>query len=291
MDHCEIDMKLSYRVNFTGDENHWFDIENYVKFLCDHVRSMLKCTAKKLSVESLYANATAFVRDTVLGVSENGKRVGRLFEENGMHVYDVEVLSVAIKDPDIQQLMAQHQKTVVRQNLILAEKRRNKDQILEEEKISQDVEAARTETSKVKAQLTIEKLTEELKARLTEITNEMEEALKEEQTRNQVDGLKLTRESARTQAALDTDRIKLDRQIELIKLEMESFIQKAGSVTPQMIQALQAFGDKLAIDSACKSMAPLAILGGNSVADVVRNMFSGTSLGEVLTNALSGKKD
>lgn len=289
-DHCEIDMKLSYRVNFTGDESHWFDLENYVKFLCDHVRSILKCAAKKQSVENLYANATSFVRDTVLGVSEDGKRHGRLFEENGMHVYDVEVLSVSIKDPDIQQLLAQHQKTVVRQNLILAEKRRNRDQVLEEEKISQEVETARAETAKTQAHLTVEKLTEHLKAQLAQVENEAEAARKQEEAKNQVDSLKLAREEARYQAELDRERVKLDRQIELIKLEMESFIQKASSVSPQMIQALQAFGDKLAADAACKSMAPLAILGGNSVADVVKNMFSGTSLGEVLDRAFLGNK-
>jgi major vault protein len=35
-----VELKLVYRVNFEGDDSKWFAVENYVKFLCDHVRSV-----------------------------------------------------------------------------------------------------------------------------------------------------------------------------------------------------------------------------------------------------------
>ena len=46
-------------------------------------------------------------RDVVLGAQgEDGKRPGRLFLENGMRVYDLEVLGVSIGDAAIEQLLA-----------------------------------------------------------------------------------------------------------------------------------------------------------------------------------------
>jgi len=51
-----------------------------------------------------------------------------------------------------------------------------------------------------------------------------------------------------------------------------------------MIAAMQAFGDKLTLETALKAMAPLAILGGSSVSEVVGNIVKGTKLEGLLTN-------
>src|SRR5690606_29222472 len=37
-DLVRVQIQLSYRVNFEGDPNKWFEVENYVKFLTDHLR-------------------------------------------------------------------------------------------------------------------------------------------------------------------------------------------------------------------------------------------------------------
>ena len=50
-DHVHVHIALSYRVNFEGDPVRWFSVENYVKFLCDHVRSVLKGHVRKLAVD------------------------------------------------------------------------------------------------------------------------------------------------------------------------------------------------------------------------------------------------
>ena len=36
-DLCPAEITLSYRVNFTGEAEKWFNVENYVKFLTDHL--------------------------------------------------------------------------------------------------------------------------------------------------------------------------------------------------------------------------------------------------------------
>jgi hypothetical protein len=82
-------------VNPVMRAGRWLRVENYVKFLTDHMRSVLRHAIKGHGVEHFYASAIGIVRDTVLGKTDDkNKRPGRLFEENGMRVYDVEVLNV-----------------------------------------------------------------------------------------------------------------------------------------------------------------------------------------------------
>ncbi|MBI5138740.1 MAG: hypothetical protein HZA95_03000 [Candidatus Vogelbacteria bacterium] len=72
---------------------------------------------------------------------------------------------------------------------------------------------------------------------------------------------------------------------------IHSFKAQAGAISPGLIAAMQTFGDKLALKSALESMAPLAILGGKSVSDVVSNVLKGTKLDGLLTNGHSSERD
>ena len=119
-DHVSIRVALSYRVNFEGDSARWFDVKNYVGLLCDHLRSILRGTARALSVDDLYSSSTEVIRNAILGQkSENGLREGRHFEENGMWVYDVEVLDVCILDEDVDDLLCEAQRTLSNQSSIV----------------------------------------------------------------------------------------------------------------------------------------------------------------------------
>src|SRR5271157_2537494 len=113
-DLVNVDIKLSYRVNFLREhKDKWFSVENYVKFLCDHMRSRLKGAVKKLGVKEFIENSTAFVRDTILGAKVEGEQRHFTFEENGMDVYDVEVLGATIGDDKIAGLLRNAQQTAV----------------------------------------------------------------------------------------------------------------------------------------------------------------------------------
>ena len=72
-DLVNVDIKLSYRVNFLREhKDKWFSVENYVKYLCDHMRSILKGTVKAIGVKEFIENSTAVVRDAIL---ERRKRI------------------------------------------------------------------------------------------------------------------------------------------------------------------------------------------------------------------------
>ncbi len=103
-DLVKVRLELSFRVNFAGstpaEQEKWFSVENYVKVLTDHCRSRLRNAAKRKGIEEFYGNTIDIVRDTILGSAAEGKnRDGLVFKENGMVIYDVEVLNISIEDP------------------------------------------------------------------------------------------------------------------------------------------------------------------------------------------------
>lgn len=102
-DHVSGTIKLSMRVNFEAandDEKlRWFGVDNYIKYLCDHVRSIIAGMAKRHPIAEIKANYVDLVRDTILGskrsangeASEplNSRRPGLGFD-NGMRVIEVD---------------------------------------------------------------------------------------------------------------------------------------------------------------------------------------------------------
>ncbi|KKM83451.1 hypothetical protein LCGC14_1309360, partial [marine sediment metagenome] len=108
-DMVKVEITLNYRVNFTGDPNKWFNVENYVQHLCNNVRSMLRNIAKQHDIQSFYNDYINIIRNLITPVTE-GERGGRLFEENGMLVTEVEVLECEIGDEEIQGMLEEAQR-------------------------------------------------------------------------------------------------------------------------------------------------------------------------------------
>jgi len=157
-DLCEVKVEVSYRVNFMGDDPEvWFEVDNYVKFLTDHIRSLLRHAIKQRSIEDFYQNATSIVRDTVLGIAREGSegRLGRNFQENGMHVYDVEILDVKIGNDQIANLLVKAQQDVVETGLKTAALERICSFTLKEEGLKRGTANAKAETSSNQHQLDV----------------------------------------------------------------------------------------------------------------------------------------
>lgn len=89
------------------------------------------------------------------------------------------------------------------------------------------------------------------------------------------------------------DQLKATQAVELEKLDAQtrSLVAKAAAVSPDFIAALQAFGDKAMIEKVSAAMGPLAILGGNSVVNVAKQLLEGTPLAkhlESVNNVVNG---
>ena len=124
---CRI--KVSYCVDFQKEHmDKWFNVENYVKYMCDRIRSEMKRVAKQYTIEEFYQNYSEIMRAVAIdsGCETDGEagKKGRFFPENGMLVHDCEVLSISV-DSDIEDMLIAHQQEMIAQSLKLsdAEKR------------------------------------------------------------------------------------------------------------------------------------------------------------------------
>lgn len=289
-DLVSVRIRLSYRVNFEGDPQAWFNVENYVKFLTEHLRSLLRGAIKQRTVQSFHPLVVAIVRDVVLGAqNEDGKRPGRRFDENGMRVYDVEVLDVVIGDQAIANLLIGTQHAVVEQNLTLEGERRRLEQTRERETIKQEIAAIEAATKQKQLALQraevdavheydVAKIDAEVDGRKRRLDAEQAE----QATTDTVHDAKLARRRRTAETDLELADRQLAQRLRELEAEVKAVVDKAGAVSPDLIAALQAFGDRALAEKMAESMAPLAILGGESVSEVLARLLRGTRLAQVL---------
>ena len=289
-DLCRVHIRLSYRVNFEGEPEKWFNVENYVKFLTDHMRSLIRGAVKQYKIEDFYANNIKVVRDSILGVSTpEGKRPGRKFDENGMRIYDLEILDVKIGDETIENLLVQAQHSVVKQNLAVSSEKRNLEYVQQSERIKQQIAEMKSLTAKQELELQTEEVKASLMLSLAKLESEvqsqrkaLEAKLGNQETLNKIDENELGRK--REIAAFETDvaQKKLQLRLDELKAEVAGVVERAGAVSPDLVAALQSFSDRALAEKMAESMAPLAILGGKSISEVFAQLLKGTNLESVL---------
>jgi major vault protein len=294
-DFCKINVKVSYRVNFEGESTKWFSIENYVKFLCDHMRSKIRSVVRKHDVQSFYTASESIIRDIVLGkATESGKRLGTEFEENGMRIYDVEVLGVTLA-ADIEKLLIGSQREAMNHTLALATARRTLDFTKQNEQIKQATLEAQAETKERSIALQSEELAMNLELQLAQLaatqqTESQKQAAEKakEDAATALHGIRLARLKAEIdQEAQQSDRT-LARKLEEIEAEVEAVVKRGKAITPDLIAALSTFGEREMAKSVAEAMAPLAILGGGkkSVAEILADMLKGSSFAKQLMPAI-----
>jgi major vault protein len=291
-DLCQVQLELSYRVNFEGEPERWFNVENYVRFLTDHLRSQLRNAVKRVGIQEFHADAVSFVRDTVLGAApEGGKRPGRTFSENGMRIYDVEVLDVKIGDKSIERLLVEAQHAVVSQTLAIAAEQRELQTVQQREAIRRQIAEEQAKTREAALVIQRAEIERKLAVRLAEIESNvsaqrrtLEANLSQQEAMSEIRRAELARDKAASDQDLAVARAQLEQRLDELRAEVEAVTSKASAVSPDLVAALQAFSDRAMVERVAESMAPLAILGGDSVAEVIAKLLKGTALERVLTD-------
>ncbi|MDX2306260.1 MAG: hypothetical protein NW226_25855 [Microscillaceae bacterium] len=295
-DFTQVSIHLSFRVNFEGDPERWFNVENYVKFLTDHMRSFIRNVVQKYTIMDFYKNGIEILRNAVLGdQGTDGKRPGRLFEENGMRIYDLEVLDIHLSDISIENLLIASQQDVVKQNLRIASEQRKLEFTRESELINQSIALAKSETLKQMLELQKLEVESELQLTLTKTEAEIQSKQKqlqaqldEQATLNQINQAEITRKREKEELQIELAQLELNQTLEELKAEVAAVVAKAQAVSPDLIAALQAFSDRALAEKMAQSMSPLAILGGKSIAEVLSNLLKGTVIAQVLEKNQNG---
>jgi major vault protein len=283
-------IKLSYRVNFEGNPDKWFAVENYVKFMCDHVRSLLRAAVKGISIKELIDSSSKIVRDTILGEHKEseGARPGRKFAENGMRIYDVEVLKTSVQDASVATMIKQSQQKAVADTLNITDKQQELENTKTLQFIEQSIAELRTATQNRKIEL--ERQHNEL------LHHALVADLSEEQERDKTkhdNVVVLTKIDSDVAAeVLARKKADSDHMLSVAEKEAELFVKRMATVDPKLTQAIETMANNGMLYEVSKAVAPLAIMEQQGIGNVLRRLLSGTSLAdklEPLLNAGNGE--
>jgi major vault protein len=297
-DLVHVDMTLSYRVNFEGENTEkWFAVENYVRLLCDHMRSLIRNTAKRRTIEEFYSNAIDIVRDAVLGpapppATPGGipqPRLGRLFTENQMRVYDIEVLDVKVSDPNVAALLLDAQSDALESAIKLSKQERALLVAKRVEEIKQETATAQSATMVVTHVLTQAEIKAHLDVNLDSVkaladveTSRLTRQKEEQALRNELSVADLERQKAVDDQRLDVMRSEIELTLKRMLGETEEITKRAGAVSPNLAVALTTFSDQALVEKISTALAPMAMMSGHSAADVLANLFKGTAFEGVM---------
>jgi major vault protein len=306
-DFVKAQIKVSYCVNFDkAKQDKWFNVENYVKFLCDRERSLIKKAAKGYTIEDFYQNYSTIVHDIATDAGKEkgeGAKRGMYFPENGMYVSDVEVLSIRVES-GIEKMLLDHQHNMVRKTLELKDAERSieiaearaiadkKEQELRNQELLNKLALDEKEaTKKLEIQAAVNRLKEAEQSATLQAKFDTQDLL------NKIHAEEEARETAAHTADLARRKEAQAQEIEHAKqlAEIEKAKQEAyaktiasvmSSISPDLIKALEVNGQMNFMSSLTENMSPIAIANNESVAETTDRLLRGMPIDASIKKAL-----
>jgi hypothetical protein len=276
-DHVELDVALSYRVSFAATdaagEARWFNVKNYVALLCDHLGSIVRASVRSNPIDAFHANSASVIRSAILGEKKGEeKRTGRHFEENGMLVYDVEVLSVKILDADVEALLADAQRSA-----ITSEVGRKQEEVrLANERLRESVnrQIYEAQLASLAKETELEAGKRNLALAKAEAASEVDRMSRVGRARNEAEALEIQNTAVASAAGRDADV-----EAKRMQARVVAFKEQMAAMSPELIATLKAVGNQQASAELTRNLAPLAILGGESISDIAERLLASLPLG------------
>ena len=290
-DYVPVQIKLNYCVHFLEEyKDSWFAINNYVKYLCDSMRSLVKREIKKYNIQDFYTDSTEIIRNLILDVDNPEKKFddGRFFEKNGMVISDVDILDVFVEEK-VAKILDKHQLELIQKGIELADATAHLE-----------VVTALNETRQKEAELNnktnLYKLELEKKEKDALLNNEEFFA----QKKREADAAKTQAEkdlqviltaiqdekNARLQKANEIANEQAKKEAEIEKGKQQAYAETVErvmkSVSPDLIAAISARTKADILREGMEHMSPWAIAKGEPVADTVNTLLRGTSLEELI---------
>jgi major vault protein len=275
-DLVKVNVEISYRVNFEGtspeDQQKWFNVEDYVKILTDHCRSRLRNEAKRHGIQEFYTNTIDLVRNTILGAPAEGKRTGLIFVENGMRVYDVEILNVMIEDPTVARLLIGAQEVALSGAIKISAAEEEADRTEKMEELKRRAIDEKQKTSIKEAEVDKATVGRVLEQRMAEAQLEFVVVQGQQKVQDSI----LVFDQKTQEQKIELNRKNATQEIERLQAETSEYVKRINAVNGDMIAALGQFGDKLFIEKLVEAVGPLALAQGVTTIDVFNQVFKGT---------------
>lgn len=245
-DHVKGKVKISLRVNFESktqeDKLKWFGVDNYVKLLTDHVRSMIAGAVKRKKIGEFKADYIRLTRDAIFGAkNDKGERVGLYFEMINLRVYEVEVLDLTLDDPNISKLLDEAQQESVKASIELERLNNRLQTTKERERIAQEEALAASVTAKKKNEFTQDVIATQISLTLAQVEAELKKIEGQKQTKTEQEALlRIAHE-----AELSRTRQTADQNFEIKKSELALDNQKLTAQTEAAVKRFEAAKDGL----------------------------------------------
>ncbi len=313
-DFVRVAIRVSYSVTFTtAQRDRWFNHENYIQIMVDHLRSIVRGRCRTVTLMALWPQLPNVLRDTILGEHKDGPRPGRQFVENGTAVTEVEVLSATIVDKVVAELLQR----VQTESVTLQIGDRQVQAALLSAKLRADVEreqqALHEEARRLAARLA--ELTENLahEMGLAKVRHQELVAREQQALADQRDAAALDAKNARLRADLEAEILrvvedararsdamrmvdaaeveKAERlrhlELSLIAAQAEATVAERKAVQQGLIEALTALGDKIVLGEVAQNMNLVSLFKGRDVATLLAEVVRGTKLDKTLQGMIS----
>ena len=295
-DFVECSVKVSYCVDFDpAYMDSWFSVDNYVKYLCDRIRSLLKREVKKHTIEDFYQNYSDIVRNIAIGYSEDttsekasNKHEGRFFRENGMFVKDCEVLSLIVES-EIAEILESHQRDMVEKSLELsdAEARVKVAEALFDAEKKENELASTKLINRMNLQGEEARRKLEIQAEVNRKQEAEKQAAKQAEKDMQVviDAIH-DAEMARKQKEVDAKIAEQQALASIEKAKQSAYAETVAkimeSIQPDLVAAIQSQSEAKTFNGIAQGIAPYALANGESAAEFVDRLLRGTTLEGVI---------
>ena len=273
----------------------WFSVDNYVKYLCDRIRSLLKREVKKHTIEDFYQNYSDIVRNIAIGYSEDttsekasNKHEGRFFRENGMFVKDCEVLSLTVES-EIAEILESHQRDMVEKSLELsdAEARVKVAEALFDAEKKENELASTKLINRMNLQGEEARRKLEIQAEVNRKQEAEKQAAKQAEKDMQVviDAIH-DAEMARKQKEVDAKIAEQQALASIEKAKQSAYAETVAkimeSIQPDLVAAIQSQSEAKTFNGIAQGIAPYALANGESAAEFVDRLLRGTTLEGVI---------
>ncbi len=298
-DLVKMDVMVAYRAQFEGDDpGKWFAVDDYVQLVCDHCTSLIKSAARELPIRELRAQITDILRDAVLGPKTEEGRVGRAFTENGMRVYDLEVLDTRIEDEEIADLLRAVRTDSIERavNVVACEQELHDESRLTEIErqllqqthatavLKEELEAMLAskihETAMAKRQHTVELELLERQAEIEQLAARETVVVKQLELKDRIHAQHMTEEQARMKLWLE--------ELEGRTIAAE---RHATAFTPELVHAVNRLADEAVLRDIAENFSEIAAIEGKGLLETARKFLDFTAISSLPRLAIEPVED
>lgn len=294
-DFVDVQIKLSYYVDFLKDyKDSWFAVNNYAKYLCDNMRSLIKREIRTYNIKDFYADSTEIIRNIVLDIDADteteaaDKPFGRLFRTNGMLVNDVDIIGISV-EKDIAMILEKHQNELIQKSVELADAAARMEVVTALADVKKKEAELNNETALYTLELEQKRTEEEMHNEEMIRAKKREAKAAEVQAQNDLQGILTaiqSAEMARIKEKQDAEIAHAKELAEIEKAKQEVYAATVkeimSSIQPDLVAAISASTQAELLKEGMASISPYAIANGESVADTVNKLLRGTSLEEII---------